>query len=120
MLAVRRSEPLNRIRRYRRGTLADRAGGALMNMFRFDDRSRDAIAMAGTDLPTVLAALHGGRPKVRRHVGNSGLHIYASTQDGHWLAMMFVETENDDEWLLTRIRSSGRLVPPVRTGLPDR
>lgn len=72
--------------------------------FRFDDRSHQAIAAAGTDMPTVLAALHCGEPKIRRLIGNSGLHLYASTPEGEWLAMAFVETENDDEWLLTRVR----------------
>jgi hypothetical protein len=85
--------------------------GAAMNRFRFDDRSRAAITAAGTDVPTVLAALRGGQPKIRRHVGNSGLHIYTSTPDGQWLAMRFVETENDDEWLLNRCRVSA--VRPV-------
>lgn len=70
---------------------------------RFDRRSRAAIAAAGTDLPTVLAALHGGHPKMRRHLGSGRLRLYASTPDGQWLVMTLVETHTDEEWLLTDV-----------------
>lgn len=70
---------------------------------RFDRRSRDVIAAAGTDVPTVLAALHGDHPKVRRHVGSGRLRLYASTPDGQWLVLTLVETHTDEEWLLTDV-----------------
>lgn len=74
-----------------------------MNRFCFDVRSKNAMAAAGTDMSTVLAALHGEHPKIRRHTGSGNLHLFAPTPGGQWLGMTFVETEVDDEWLLTRV-----------------
>jgi hypothetical protein len=74
-----------------------------MSRFCFDARSQDAIAAAGMDMSTVLAALNGEGPKIRRHIDNRNLHIFAPTPDGRWLGMAFEETEADEEWLLTRI-----------------
>lgn len=75
-----------------------------MSRFCFDARSRVAIKAAGTDMSTVMAVLNGDGPKIRRHIGNRDLQLFAPTPDGRWLAMVFVETSTDDEWLLTRIR----------------
>jgi hypothetical protein len=56
-----------------------------MSRFCLDTRSQGAIAAAGTDLPTVLAALHGDGPKTRRHLGDGSLQLSAATPGGRWL-----------------------------------
>lgn len=74
------------------------------NQYRFDEGSYQAVEVSGVDLPAVAGALYGTRPRIRRHVGTDGLHVFAEAPDGRWLALAFVETETDDVWQLTAVR----------------
>jgi hypothetical protein len=75
--------------------------GDVDESYRFDERSYDALAVAGVGWQAVLEVLRA-RPRLRQHVG-AALRIAAQASDGRWVAVALIE-EDDDEYLVVSAR----------------
>jgi len=71
------------------------------DVYRFDERSYEALAANGIDWQTVLQVLRA-RPRVRQHIG-AVLRVAAQAKDGRWIAVALIE-EGDDEYLVVSAR----------------
>jgi hypothetical protein len=70
-------------------------------VYRFDERTYEALRAAGIDWLTVLQVLRA-RPRVRQHIG-AVLRIAARSAEGQWIAVALIE-ESDDEYLVVSAR----------------
>jgi hypothetical protein len=69
--------------------------------YHFDERSYQAVAIAGIAWQDVLAVLRT-RPQVRRDIG-AVRQVAAQAPDGRWLVVVAIE-EADDEYLVVSAR----------------
>lgn len=67
------------------------------DVYGWGEGSLDAVQAAGVDWRSVLFVLHHAHPKVRRHIG-SVLSIGAQDQNGRWLAVVLMETSDDNAY----------------------
>jgi hypothetical protein len=81
--------------------------------YRFDERSYEALAAAGIRWQDVLDILQT-RPRIRQHIG-ALLRIAAQTSDGRWFAVICIEDDDDDEYLVVSARALDETeIPAVR------
>lgn len=66
-------------------------------VYRFDERSYDALAVAGVNWREVQEVLRA-RPQYRQHIG-AVLRVAARSSHGRWIGVALIE-EADDEYLV--------------------